>query len=186
MPGRLGFTGRLSDARKNLGLLLDAMALCKLSGLEVTAELIGGEGDSSLREAIAGRGLAEAVKIVPFVERHELVRRLQTFDLFVLPSHQEGLCISALEAMACGCPVVSTRCGGPEEYVTERSGELVGFDAAEMARAIGRIVDDRSLRASLSEGARAIIDECYNPALAKKTFWKAFDETFDQAREGVS
>lgn len=40
-------------------------------------------------------------------------------DVIAIPSRQEGLTTVGLEAMACGMPVVSTRCGGPEEYVKD-------------------------------------------------------------------
>ena len=61
---------------------------------------------------------------------------MQRWDLFVIPSHQEGLCISALEAMACGVPVVSTRCGGPEDFVLpDRTGLLVPHQAPALAAA---------------------------------------------------
>jgi glycosyltransferase involved in cell wall biosynthesis len=74
MMGRVGFCGRLSDPRKNIDLLLAAVSRASVYMAEISALLIGGEVDS----------------------------RIQARYLFVLPSHQEGLCIAALEAMACG------------------------------------------------------------------------------------
>lgn len=79
---------------------------------------------------------------------------LQTFDVFVIPSHQEGLCISALEAMACGVPVVSTYCGGPEEFVIPgRTGTLVRSTPEDLAYAIYNICKNRDTRRKLSEGS---------------------------------
>jgi glycosyltransferase involved in cell wall biosynthesis len=81
--------------------------------------------------------------------------------------------------MACGCPVVSTRCGGPEEFVADgETGYLTGFEAAEMASAIERIFRDRPLRDKLSQGAERVIDTEYSEESSKAVFWGAFDTAF--------
>jgi glycosyltransferase involved in cell wall biosynthesis len=105
--------------------------------------------------------------------------QLRTLDVFVVPSYQEGLCIAALEAMACGCPIVSTRCGGPEEFVIDgETGSLVSFNCIEMADAITRIIGDDVLYRRLSAGARALAVQNYSMAKAEGIFWTAFDEQF--------
>ena len=50
---------------------------------------------------------------------------LRRADLFVLPSLIETFSVPAAEALACGTPVLSTRCGGPEEFIVEDVGFLV-------------------------------------------------------------
>jgi D-inositol-3-phosphate glycosyltransferase len=73
-----------------------------------------------------------------------------------VPSLYESFGLVAVEAMACGLPVVATRVGGMKFTVEEDySGLLVprGDDAA-MARALQRILEDRDLRATLQVGAR--------------------------------
>jgi glycosyltransferase involved in cell wall biosynthesis len=105
--------------------------------------------------------------------------KLRTLDVFVVPSHQEGLCIAALEAMACGCPVVSTRCGGPEEFVlNDETGFLVDADPVEMADAILRILRAPKLRRRLGTAAREKVIRDYSLARANGIFWHAFDEQF--------
>ena len=96
---------------------------------------------------------------------------IQRWDLFVIPSHQEGLCIAALEAMACGVPVVSTRCGGPEDFVIPgQTGELVPHESEAMASAIARICKDESLRHQLSKGAIAWIASNADATEARRRF----------------
>ena len=177
-PRRIGFFGRLEDPRKNLELLLAALARANHTGTALTALLIG-TPDQRIGAMVRALGLDGRVEFLPYLPRSELRDWLQTLDVFVLPSHQEGLCIAALEAMACGCPVVSTRCGGPEEFVIDgETGFLVGFDAAEMADTLTRVVANRALREWLAEGARRRVETHYTRAKAEAVFWNTFDRTF--------
>lgn len=179
VPGRIGFSGRLDEARKNLGLLLSALSLANQAGAKLRAWLIGGPASPEVCAQINALGLEGQVTILPYAPREQLRDHLQSLDLFVIPSHQEGLCIAALEAMACGCPVVSTRCGGPEEFVIAgETGQLVDFDPAAMAQALGAIVQDRALRDRLAQGARRRIEQHYHQARAEGIFWQAFTASF--------
>jgi glycosyltransferase involved in cell wall biosynthesis len=180
VQGRVGFVARYNDPRKNIGLLLKAVAECRNSGLPMTVELVGEEAHPRWRALIDALDLADAVTLIPHLPREQLSRHLQTYDVFVVPSHQEGLCIAALEAMACGCPVISTRCGGPEEFVIDgETGFLVDFEPANLADAIARVVLDRGLRHVLADGARRLITQRYSPAPVKQQFWNAFDHAFN-------
>jgi asparagine synthase (glutamine-hydrolysing) len=181
VPKRVGFCGRLSDPRKNIDLLLTAVARASVAVTEISAVLIGGEADSRVRARLVDLGIAQRVKFVPHASGAELRDLLRSFDVFVLPSHQEGLCIAALEAMACGCPVISTRCGGPEEFVIDgETGIVVGFDADEMATAMLKVFGDAKLRARLAQGARNRVVRHYSTSSAESIFWRAFGECFPE------
>ncbi len=185
MPGRVSFVGRVDDPRKNVGLLIEAVKCCRDAGLQVTAHLIGGAPPESVRAQVQTLALGDAVRFHPYLGAREIAEHLRRTDVFVIPSHQEGLCIAALEAMACGCPVVSTRSGGPEEFVLEgRTGLLCDFAAPSMAQAVRRIVGDRAFRATLSVGARRLVEESYGRRAARERFWAAFRYTF--GRQGAS
>lgn len=179
VPGRIGFSGRLDEPRKNIGLLLDALAIANQGGANLSALLIGGPASPDISLRIHALGLHEQVTISPYVPREALRDHLQSLDLFVVPSYQEGLCIAALEAMACGCPVVSTRCGGPEEFViTDETGQLVDSDPTAMARALTALTADRRRRDRLGQGARQRVAQYYHRNRAASVFWHAFATTF--------
>lgn len=83
-------------------------------------------------------------------------------DCWLISSTSEGFGMPGLEAQACHCPVISTRCGGPEDYVRHgENGYLVNVgDAADMARRIVEVVSasDASWRA-MSAAAYAVSRE---------------------------
>jgi len=76
-------------------------------------------------------------------EHHELASLYAEADCWVVSSTSEGFGMPGLEAAACRCPIVSTRCGGPEDYVVDgETGYLVEVgDATGMADAILRVVN---------------------------------------------
>ena len=94
----------------------------RAEGRDVWLDLIGGSQATNLadfhREA-ERLGVTDRVRFVDEVPNSELPGRLAEADLFVLPSYSEGLPVSPLEALACGLPLVTTRCGGPEEVVDD-------------------------------------------------------------------
>jgi glycosyltransferase involved in cell wall biosynthesis len=179
VPGRLGFAGRFNDPRKNIGLLLRAVAHLRESGRDVTLVLMGDHPQPAVNALISRLGLRAHVSIRPGLSRTEMRDCMQTLELFVLPSHQEGLCISALEAMACGVPVVSTRCGGPEEFVVPGlTGSLVGFHVHEMAGSVANILANPDLRLQMSKAARALVENRYTTVCAEAVFAQAFKAAF--------
>ena len=158
-PWKVGFAGRYADPRKNIELLLDAVQALMAAGRPVQLDLVGEMDTTVLQEALHQRGLAEITRCLPTLNRQDLAPVMQGFDVFVIPSHQEGLCIAALEAMACGVPVISTRCGGPEDYVQPGiNGDLVDSDPASMAAAISSMCMNRAHRQACGAASAAWIE----------------------------
>lgn len=143
---RLLYVGRLEDA-KGIGVLLQALSRLRRRRTDWHLTLIGGNPFTgtaqSYRRQSAELGLEECVDFLDEVPWAQLPGHMQQADLFLLPSFSEGLPLALLEAMACGLPVISTRCGGPEEAIDAEVGMLVEVaDVAGLEGAIGTVLDD--------------------------------------------
>ena len=147
----IAFVGRGDDPRKNVGLLLEAIAL--LPGVRLL--LIGSPPRGPLPERVEATGVVPS--IVPYLQRA---------SLFVLPSLQEGFGIAAAEALAAGLPVVTTPCGGPEALVAESGGGLVlsGFSAEELAAAVRGLLGDADRLAEMRRRGREYVLREHSPA----------------------
>jgi N-acetyl-alpha-D-glucosaminyl L-malate synthase BshA len=116
-----------------------------------------GDGPEHARALTLARELGVAADVDAVGERDDLPALLADAAAFLLPSENESFGLAALEALACGVPVVASRVGGVPEVV--RDGE-VGFlhdvgDVAAMAASTARLLDDPALRARLGRAARA-------------------------------
>ena len=89
---------------------------------------------------------------------------LSAADIFALPSHNEGLPIVILEAMACGLPVIGTRVGGiPEEIENEKNGILIDKgDSAALSRAIQYLIYDKENAKKMGSIGREIVKEKFS------------------------
>ena len=149
-PGKDGwhllYMGRFVEA-KGLRVLLAALAKVRREGREVSLTLIGGHPATGTAAPflpqVNALGLSDCVEFKDAVPWEDLPQYMAAADLFVLPSFSEGLTTSLVEAMACGLPVVATRCGGPEEVVNEEVGRLVAVgDAEDLAAGILAALDE--------------------------------------------
>jgi len=98
-----------------------------------------------LRQMAADLGLGARVEFAGKKLGAELVRYMQDSALLVLPSRRESLGTVLVEALACGTPVVATRCGGPEDIVNDQVGVLVPPEDPEaLARGIEHLLERRA------------------------------------------
>ena len=85
-------------------------------------------------------------------------------DIFILPSRKEGLPMVLLEAMSAGLPIIATDVGGVSEAIRDgESGLLIPPESPQvMAKAMIKLANDKSMRDSLSQAARARFEERYD------------------------
>lgn len=112
-----------------------------------------GEYEREARQLSDELGLADIVVFAGNKPNREIPVWMNACDVLVLPSLSEGFGVVLIEAMACGKPVVSTRCGGPEEIVMPGTGILVPpHDEVALAEALDdvltgkRALDPRTIR----------------------------------------
>ena len=130
-----------------------------------------GEAEASqLRRGAAAAGLGERVLFQPPVPHGELAAYYRAADVLVVPSRSESFGLVAAEAQACGLPVVAAAVGGLSHTVADgQSGILVsGWDPADYAAALHRILTEPGLAARLSTGAVAQAEQFSWPATADR------------------
>jgi glycosyltransferase involved in cell wall biosynthesis len=161
------FLGRVGE-RKGVFDLLRALTAARAanSALELT---IGGDGAVGRAKREAQRlGVADHVDLRGWVGPPEREALFSRADIFVLPSRNEGLPMSVLEAMARGLPVIATPVGGLPELIEDGvNGLLVPpSDPQALTRAILRLADDRERREALGRAARETLLARHSAAVA--------------------
>jgi glycosyltransferase involved in cell wall biosynthesis len=114
----------------------------------------GGRREGEMRRLAADLGLAGRVRFLG--QRRDIPDLLAALDIFVLPSHSEGVSLALLEAMAAGLPVIATKVGGLPEVVRDGENGLLipPQDSAALAQALARLLADQDLAKKLGENAR--------------------------------
>jgi glycosyltransferase involved in cell wall biosynthesis len=150
----------LLGPRKGTPELLNALATPAMRELSWDA-VIAGNGEVEIsRRRTATLGLMDRVHIPGWVDAATVAELLSTADIFVLPSHNEGLPVSILEAMGAGLPVVTTPVGAIPELVVAETGILVlPGSAPSLAAALAELVKDPELRRRLGSSARARVEQ---------------------------
>jgi D-inositol-3-phosphate glycosyltransferase len=158
------YVGRLEPI-KGLDTLFDAVASLRAAGLPVTVQVVGGDADEQspsgheghLRWRIRELGLTASVRFRGPQPQSTLRDYYVAADATVLPSYYESFGMVALEAMACGSPVVGSRVGGLTTTVRDGvTGYLVPEgDAAALAQRLADLTADPDARERLGrEGVR--------------------------------
>jgi len=146
------FVGRLHK-QKNIPLLLKAFK--NLKNKDIKLIIIGeGEEKSTLRSMIKALDLSDRVNMMGFQKNP--YKYMSKALCLVLPSNYEAFPNVIIEAMVCGCPVISTDCPfGPSEIIqNEKNGILIPVnDASGLSSALEKIVSDEKLRTKLIENA---------------------------------
>lgn len=139
---------------------------------EVPAVTFAIVGDGELRASLEARAKELAVPIRFPGFREDVPSILKALDVFVMPSHMEGLGTSVLDAMAAGAPVVGTEAGGMTEMLEHGTNGLVCpvRDSKALAAAIVELLRDREKARRLAERARACVREKFSKeAMVAKT-----------------
>jgi glycosyltransferase involved in cell wall biosynthesis len=170
--------GRLIPA-KGQRVLIDAVDRLSLHGRTIRLRLVGnGPDDASLRESASRLTQPESVIFAGAVNQDRIREMYANADVFCLPSFAEGLPVVLMEAMSMQIPCVTTTIAGIPELIRDGiDGLLVApGDADALAEALGRMMDDASLRNRLALSGRARVLENYNLARNVETLAAVFNE----------
>jgi glycosyltransferase involved in cell wall biosynthesis len=141
------------DPVKGLDDLVDALSMLDDRGVYLA---LAGEGpyETIVRRGVARAGLGDRVRFLG--RRDDVPSLLAAADVFVLPSHTEGLPNALLEAMAAGRPIVTTDIPGCRGLITDGVSGLLTPPKRpdELSRRIRRLIDDPDLAARLGRAAR--------------------------------
>lgn len=171
------FIGHLIP-KKGVDVLLQALAQCSVK--EIDLRILGdGQQRAKLEALISSLGLTGRVTILGFKSHKEVFEELIRCDLVVVPSRveSESFGLVALEAMACGKPVIASAVGGLPELVSDRvSGLLVPVnDAIALAGALELLAGDPELRRTM--GLAGCVEAARFPVRA---MCDAYESLFEQ------
>ena len=158
----LGIVARLSDVKGHT-VLIDAMPMVLARFPDVRLLIVGeGKTGPDLKRRVETLGLETRVIFLPVVNRTADI--LPLLDIFVLPSLQEGLGLSAMEAQAAGLPVIASRVGGLPSLIEDgRTGRLVEpRNSGQLAEAIIELLKNPEEAEAMGRRARAFIEREYS------------------------
>lgn len=155
------FVGRIQALKApELGVLTLAASSHRDARLLIVGGPSGADGQREVdrvRGLVADLGLADRVRFVDPQPHHLLSTYYRAADVCLVPSRSESFGLVALEAAACGTPVVAAKVGGLQHVVADgETGILVsGRDPLVWATAVDRILDDTTRARALSSAAAA-------------------------------
>ena len=160
---RFLFVGRANDPRKRIHLFFESCSKLrsKRPQLDFSVTVISSPIEISVPFPVEWKsGISEL----------ELIETYRQSTVFALTSEQEGLGIAAMEAMSCGTPVISTRCGGPETFLEDGVGGFFADTSETIAERMVQLCEQSDLRARMGEAARNRIETDFSERVWNNRF----------------
>jgi len=149
-------TSRLTD-RKGINYLIDAMAIIVKKYPQVRLKIIGdGNARIKFERQSEELGIKDKVKFLGLFSHDEMPVFYNGMRIFVLPSLNEGMSNTVLEAMSSGLPILATDTGGTAELVTDgENGYIIRMkDAVHLAEKMEILINNPALRQSMGRVSR--------------------------------
>jgi glycosyltransferase involved in cell wall biosynthesis len=181
------FLSRL-DSVKGLDILLPAFARLRTNYPQARL-VIAGKGDSCFTKQLRCEADQLAIRDIfwaGFLTDEEKWAALADADIFVLPSYSENFGVAAVEAMACGVPVVvSDQIGVYREVSAARAGVVVPCRSAELAQALDKLAHDPALRAEMGENGRQLARRKFFPEAVTGSLLSLYQNICTATGKGV-
>lgn len=154
--------------RKGLNYLISAMNNLKEHNINLTIIGSGVEKDN-LTQQIKNSELEGKIKILGEISHDKLPKYYSNSDIFILPSLNEGMSNTILEAIASGLPIITTETGGSKELIKDNGIIIKKKNSGEIKTAILKFYKNRELMESMSKESRK---------RAKELDWKKVAESY--------
>jgi glycosyltransferase involved in cell wall biosynthesis len=170
----LGYVG----VRKGIYDLIDAVALnsTRLDNLKI---LVGGNGEiEKAKEYATIKGVADKFYFLGWVGSEQKAELLKSANSFILPSRNEGLPVSILEAMSYGLPVIGTNVGAVASLYSEANGYWLveAQDINSLSNRIVSLVSDENVGRSVGQYNRTLIRNFYSEDAVTPILKEAYRE----------
>jgi glycosyltransferase involved in cell wall biosynthesis len=165
----VAFVGTI-EPRKNIPALVTAFGRVVRDHPDLRLALVGGDGwgSVSVRDAIAASGVATRIVRTGYVDDAVVPALLRRAECAVYPSLEEGFGVPALEALACGAPLVTSAGSALAEVVGDAAVTVDATDVDALSSALRALVEDRERAAAL---------RARGPAHARTFTWEHSIET---------
>lgn len=173
------FVGTL-EKRKNVPTLLKSFYKLKKSKVEHKLVVVGGKGwkYTKIFDLIEELNLKNEVIFTDYVSDEYLVKLYNAADLFVYPSLYEGFGLPPLEAMACGCPVITSNTSSLPEVVGDAGIMINPNDIDGLTESMLKILTDNQLREEMSRKSLERAKIFSWKKTAKET-WKVYEDVLN-------
>ena len=179
----VGTAGRLVEL-KGIEYLIRAVAALRNQFPALRVEIAGSGPEREKLEKEVGRaGLADRIKFLGWI--NDLSTVIPRWDVFVMPSLEEGFPIAALDAMAAGLPVLATSVGGVPELIEDgKTGWLVPpRDVEALAARLRVLLGDSELRANMGAAGFTRVQNNFSAAQMTMNFAHLYDELLHENRK---
>jgi L-malate glycosyltransferase len=177
LPESEPLVGLVSNFRpvKGHGDFIEMAARLSACGRRARYVIVGeGRGRAEAEARVAAAGLPGAILFAG--ERADIPDVLRALDVFVYPSHSEGISNALMEAMAAGCTIVAARCEGNEMLLGRSAGVLVPpADPLALARETERLLADPASAAALGDAARDRVCREFSVRRMAASFERLYD-----------
>ena len=173
------YAGRITQYQKRV---FDIPVICKLlreQSVPFQLSIIGsGHDQKYLEEQMVNAALEKHVNFLGWLSKEQIFECMRVSDLLILTSDFEGMPIAVMEALSCGCGVVSTRVSGVEDYEFHPLANncVWLYDIGDVSGAVRKIAEAKEvLRDTRQAAARSLAEAEFDIGLCLKKYLKAFE-----------
>jgi glycosyltransferase involved in cell wall biosynthesis len=167
------------EKRKNIPTLIKAFYKLKKMNIPHKLVIVGGRGwlYDDIFKTVEALKLQKDVIFTGYVPKEDLVKFYNLADLFVYPSLYEGFGLPPLEAMACGCAVITSNTSSLPEVVGDAGILVDPYNVEELAKIMYEVLTNEGLRKELSKKGleRA---KLFNWRKTAEETWKVYEEVY--------